>query len=87
MLKTLQFIISLHFLFFAHVAYSQKDTLLVLPSNNIIDGTIIKPYTNKWKVTLIKPNGEKVPNKIWTDYGQIIDLGDKKYFHRVQNLY
>ena len=69
------------------IGNSQQDTLLITPTNGLLDGSIIRDYTNKWKVTLVKPNGEEVPNKIWTDYGQIIELEGKKYFHRVQDLY
>jgi len=67
--------------------YSQQDTLLIIPGSGLLDGSVIEPYTNKWKVTLVKPDGEKGPNKIWTDYGQIIELEGKQYFHRVQDLY
>ena len=66
---------------------AQPDTLLINHNSKYISGKIIKPYTNKWKVTLIKPTGEKVENKIWTDYGQLIELNGIKYFHRVQNIY
>ena len=52
-----------------------------------MDGSIVKDYTNKWKVTYIAADGTETPNKIWTDYGQIIELDGKKYFHRVQDLY
>ena len=68
-------------------AFSQPDTLLVNPGNSLIDGSIIEDYTNKWKVTYISGDGKKVPNKIWTDYGQVMTLGEKDYFHRVQDLY
>lgn len=71
----------------SQVAISRQDTLLITPENGQIDGSIIRPYTNKWKVTYITPEGKSVPNKIWTDYGQVIELDDKKYFHRVQDLY
>ena len=63
------------------------DTLLIAPEKGLLDGTIINDYTNKWKVTLITANGQNIPNKIWTDYGQVIDLNGENYFHRVQDLY
>ncbi|HNP16811.1 MAG TPA: hypothetical protein PKL31_00145 [Fulvivirga sp.] len=74
-------------LLLSYSVQAQPDTLLLKPGNTIIDGTIIKPYTNKWKVTYFDAQGKAVPNKVWTDYGQIIELDDKQYFHRVQDLY
>lgn len=68
-------------------ATSEQDTLLITPESGLINGSIIKPYTNKWKVTYVTSEGKLVPNKFWTDYGQIIELNGEKYFHRVQDLY
>lgn len=59
----------------------------VSPGDNLLDGSIISDYTNKWKVTYVDAGGNKTPNRIWTDYGQLIELDGKKYFHRVQDLY
>ena len=72
---------------FCNLAHSQQDTLVVKPGDDIIDGSIIQAYTNKWKVTYLDASGNQTPNKIWTDYGQIIELEGKTYFHRVQDLY
>lgn len=69
------------------LSYAQQDTLVITPESKLIDGTIIQPYTNKWKVTVVTADGKEIPNKIWTDYGQVIELKGKKYFHRVQDLY
>lgn len=66
---------------------AQKDTIVILPGSELVDGTIIKPYTNKWKLHIETAEGEIVPQGVWTDYGQIIELEKKKYFHRVQDLY
>lgn len=68
-------------------ASAQADTLVITPENGVLDGSLIKAYTNRWKVTFINSDGAQVPNKIWTDYGQVIELADQKYFHRVQDLY
>ncbi|MEP5611418.1 MAG: hypothetical protein ABJP45_04180 [Cyclobacteriaceae bacterium] len=67
--------------------YAQQDTLVITHQNNVLDGERITDYTNKWKVTFVDSEGKETPNKIWTDYGQIISLDGKKYFHRVQDLY
>ena len=69
------------------LCFAQQDTLLVKPSTNYIDGTLIKPYTNKWKVTYITADGKEVPNKIWTDNGQIIKLNHQELFYRIQCIY
>ncbi len=82
-----RYIASLLLLFLTYAVQAQSDTLVLKPGNKLIDGTIIKPYTNKWKVTYFDAQGKAVPNKIWTDYGQIIKLDGKQYFHRVQDLY
>ncbi|MEP1093729.1 MAG: hypothetical protein ABJG78_01390 [Cyclobacteriaceae bacterium] len=66
---------------------AQKDTLIITHQNNVLDGSRITDYTNKWKVTFVDAEGKETPNKIWTDCGQIISLDGKKYFHRVQDLY
>jgi len=66
---------------------AQQDTLVITHQNNVLNGERITDYTNKWKVTFVDAEGKETPNKIWTDYGQIISLDGKKYFHRVQDLY
>jgi hypothetical protein len=71
----------------AQITHAKQDTLLITPESSLIDGTIIRPYTNKWKVTYVTAEGKSVPNKIWTDYGQVIALEGQHYFHRVQDLY
>lgn len=75
-------------LLFTTLALSaQKDTVVLKVGSELINGEIIKDYTNKWRVTYVNAQGEEVPNKIWTDYGQVIELDGKNYFHRVQDLY
>lgn len=66
---------------------AQRDTVIVTPGGNHMDGSFIENYTNKWKVTYQTANGQSTPNKFWTDYGQIITIRGKEYFHRVQDLY
>lgn len=68
------------------LAFGQKSKTLTF-GDELIDGAIIKDYTNKWKVTFINAEGVETPNRVWTDYGQVIELDGKKYFHRVQDLY
>ncbi len=68
-------------------AAAQQDTIVLRPGNKLVNGTVIKTYTNKWKVTLFNTKNETTPNGIWTDYGQLITLEGKTYFHRVQDLY
>ena len=63
------------------------DTLYISPGDEILNGEAIKDYTNKWKVTYYDSEGNETPNRIWTDYGQIMELEGKRYFHRVQDLY
>ncbi len=67
--------------------FSQVDTLVIKPNGEHIKGDIIKPYTNKWKLTFVDAQGNKTPRGVWTDYGQIITLKGVKYFHRLQDLY
>lgn len=69
------------------LGYTQEDPIIIRPGDKLINGQKIKPYTNKWKVSFINAEGVSTPNKIWTDYGQIIELNDGNYFHRVQDLY
>ncbi|OJJ22448.1 hypothetical protein BKI52_07140 [marine bacterium AO1-C] len=53
-----------------------------------VDGSFIKPYTNQWKTTRVDSNGQKtLVYKLWTDYGQVIEIDGVKYLHRVQDLY
>ncbi len=72
---------------YSTVVYGQVDTLHIEVGGRWIDGTKIKPYTNKWKVSFIDSSGNVSLNRIWTDYSQIIELEGKKYLHRVQDLY
>ena len=74
-------------LLFSFSTFAQNDTLVLSVGDKLIDGTIIKPYTNKWKLTIVSGKGNSRPNGIWTDHGQIIELNGIKYFHRVQDLY
>lgn len=74
-------------IFISNQVIAQKDTLLITPENGLLKGELIQAYTNRWKVTYIDSVGNRTPNKIWTDYGQIIELDNEKYFHRVQDLY
>lgn len=64
-----------------------NDTLTVNPGSVQMDGSFVEPYTNKWQVSLIDSTGTKSVIRIWTDYLQILKLGDKEYIHRVQDLY
>ena len=65
----------------------QTDTQKILPSNKEVTGKNLKPYTNKWKVTLITPKGDKRFFQVWTDYLQKIELNGKIYIHRIQDIY
>lgn len=62
-------------LFFSLVGFSQ------------FDGSFIENYTHKWEVYLEDTSGNKSLNRIWTDYVEIVELKDKKFLHRVQDLY
>ena len=72
---------------FSIFASAQQDTIVILPGSKLVNGSIIKPYTNKWKLQISTPEGKVIPRGVWTDYGQIIELENKKYFHRIQDLY
>jgi len=74
-------------LLFSFSTFAQNDTLVLSVGNKLIDGSVIKPYTNKWKLSIVNGEGNSKPNGIWTDHGQIIELNGVKYFHRVQDLY
>ncbi|MEO9870080.1 DUF3108 domain-containing protein [Ekhidna sp.] len=69
------------------LAFTQQTDRSILTERNLVDGSFIKDYTNKWKVTYVANDGKETPNKVWTDYGQIIELNGKIYFHRIQDLY
>jgi len=66
---------------------SAQDTLYVNPKSNLIDGSFIQPYTNKWQVSVVDENGNKSTVRIWTDYAQILEIESEDYLHRVQDLY
>lgn len=65
----------------------QTGTQKILPGNKEVNGKHLKPYTNKWKVTLITPKGDKRFFQVWTDYLQKIELNGKTYIHRIQDIY
>lgn len=74
--------------FIAFKSLGQKrDTILVEFNSKILNSSIFEPYTNKWKVTFMSLDGKQSPNRIWTDYSQILNIGDKSYLLRVQDLY
>ncbi len=83
----LKFVLVFSFLALWNSTKAQPDTLEINYGSDLLSGEFIKDYTNKWKVTFIDALGNSTPNKIWTDYGQVIKLDGKKYFHRVQDLY
>ncbi|MEX1014395.1 MAG: hypothetical protein WDZ80_04515, partial [Candidatus Paceibacterota bacterium] len=64
-----------------------QDALYVNPESNIIEGSFIEPYTNKWQVSINDTNGNKSTVRIWTDYAQILEIDGVDYLHRVQDLY
>ncbi len=64
-----------------------KDTLVILPGNEKINGSFIENYTNKWEVTFTTADGKKSFFRIWTDYMQMMELKEKVYLHRVQDIY
>jgi len=64
-----------------------QDTITVKSESNIIDGSFIQPYTNKWQVSTIDKNKKRSVVRIWTDYAQVLELDGVDYLHRVQDLY
>ena len=70
-----------------HSFAQQGDTLRVDVGNSLIDGSFINDYTNKWNVYVVDAQGNEVLNRIWTDYGQLMELNGTTYLHRVQDLY
>lgn len=83
----LRFVFTLLILPFVCFGFCQQPPQTILPGDGTIDGSCIRDYTNKWSVIYVDAEGKETANKIWTDYGQIIELDGKKYFHRVQDLY
>ena len=64
-----------------------QESILVQPAQEIINGSIIEPYTNHWRVSIIDASGNRKTVRYWTDYAHILELNGKKYLHRVQDLY
>lgn len=64
-----------------------SDTLLIEPGSEYLKSVTYVPYSNKWKVSFQNLEGKKSPNRIWTDYTQIIDLEEKTILVRIQDLY
>lgn len=73
--------------FLSITVFGQKDTLVISYGDERLNGKFLTNYTNKWKVTFVNADGSTIPNRIWTDYGNIIELDNKSYLHRVQDLY
>ncbi|HAS43799.1 MAG TPA: hypothetical protein DCS93_25180 [Microscillaceae bacterium] len=79
---------TLFFFFIFYIGGQQASGQLASSPLFEVDGRFIKPYTNQWKTTRVDSNGKKtLVYKLWTDYGQVIELDGVKYFHRVQDLY
>lgn len=74
------------FLFLPFNSYSQESEPLK-PGSELVDGSFIQPYTNKWKVVVEQSNGSVQDALIWTDYAQLMDINGTTYLHRVQDLY
>ena len=64
-----------------------SDTIKVTASNQLIDGSFIESYTNRWSVYFVDSSGNRVQNRHWTDYGNVIELNNNYFLHRVQDLY
>lgn len=62
-------------------------TLLSLVGFSQIDGSFYENYTHKWEVYLEDSNGNKSLSRVWTDYGETMEISGKKYLHHVQDLY
>ena len=52
-----------------------------------LDGSHLKPYSNKWKMYAVDKDGNETLVRIWTDFVQNIKLDGKAYISRVQELY
>lgn len=83
-MKYLQIVFTM--LFFASITHAQ-DTLKVIPGDKVINGSFIKPYTNKWEVYIQTPEGNETHIRYWTDYVHILEQDGKAILHRVQDLY
>ena len=71
---------------FPITSYSQK-AIHVQSGSELMDGSFIEAYTNKWKVVVENADGSSQDALIWTDYAQLMNIDGKKYLHRVQDLY
>ena len=67
-------------------SYAQESDH-IKPGSELVDGSFIKPYTNKWKVVVEQSDGSVQDALIWTDYVQLMDINGTTYLHRVQDLY
>lgn len=52
-----------------------------------LNGTHLKPYSNKWKMYAVDKDGNETLVRVWTDYVQNIELDGKAYISRIQELY
>ncbi len=81
-------IISILLLFILPLSiYGQSDTVKILSTSGLVDGSHIKPYSNKWRVYGIDEKGNETLQTIWTDYVQTIKMDGKQLISRTQELY
>ena len=52
--------------------------------DRVVRGASIKPYKNRWKVTLATPTGQSIDGGVWTDEVEIIDFHGRKALRRTQ---
>src|SRR5262249_10344551 len=49
-----------------------------------VDGSFIKPYKNRWTVTLYTPDGKSVDGGYWTDEVEVVDDHGRSLLKRTQ---
>ena len=52
--------------------------------DHLVKGGLIKPYKNRWKVTLATPSGQTTNAGTWTDEVEIIDFNGRRVLRRTQ---
>jgi hypothetical protein len=73
------------FPFLSLVSLFAADPVAVSVGDNIVDGGIIQPYQNKWKLVGKAPDGSVKEMGTWSDDVQVVDLDGRKVIKRKQS--
>ena len=66
-------------------AAQDKEPIQVKVGDPIVNGAILKPYKNLWRMSIVTKDGKTIPDMgTWSDELDVVKIGGREYFRRTQ---